>query len=381
MDTITMTRERINAEEPHDRKRIPRAMGTRILYACIPAPICRDPKSHNLTPLQVATMGTLLSLARIVNAAQHFTTAFDNGQSSIQLEGELHEQWRGKWREVERARNRGQHPKAPIRRHAHAWKGTFKPMSIKRAMQLAGSQAFRDKLKELRSEDIADVTFDVTRSALVQYVGLKKSGLNLKAVDDALTTLTDLINIGNRLRLPLVKVIRRATTMTITVSAAWANEQYHAVPLPLPTRSTLACRLLLWTHFIGGVKDESHTHADRSYEKFVEEFGYHSQRRANEAVNRAIDYLNKQYYPKLNKKALRPFGIKPPDAIEIIEAEGRIKIVGLTAGTYKFDKLMKPPPRPKPAPELELETDNAEARIKSELWQSFSSRLEMGGFD
>jgi hypothetical protein len=240
----------------------------------------------------------------------------------------------------------------------------------------AGTIGFRKTMEALRGKPLpVEITFSITRSALVRHVGLSKCIDNLNAVDDALTTLADVIRLGNRLRLSPIEIDRQPHMLTITVSGVWANMQYHKVPLPLPTKSPLATHIVLWTHFIGGVKDESVTKKDSDYKSFVQKFGYDTQRRANEAVNRAIDYLNRRYFPKLDKKALRAFGIKPPDALEIVDDGGRIKIVGLMAGTYKFDKAIRSRPK------RERLTDDEETQDKAAQWQSFDERLTMGVYD
>jgi hypothetical protein len=194
---------------------------------------------------------------------------------------------------VKQARKAGHRDaKAPEMYHAHSYKGRYKPIKIKRAMTLAGSMGFR-RAEVVAQRTIARaITFGISRSALLRQVGLSRCLDNLTALDDALLTLSDVIILGNRLRPPLVSVERRAQMLTITVSGTWVNTQYHRVPLPLPTKSPLATHLLLWTHFIGGVKDESVTKKDSDYESFVQKFGYHSAWRANQAVNRAITASN-----------------------------------------------------------------------------------------
>src|SRR6266436_3636988 len=56
----------------------------------IPARICGDPRSHDLTPLEVAAMGALISLARVANTSQHYEKTFKAGKESIELESILH---------------------------------------------------------------------------------------------------------------------------------------------------------------------------------------------------------------------------------------------------------------------------------------------------
>lgn len=384
MTTIAKTRGRINAKQQHDRPRQSQASSTvkqqRMLYACIPAKICGDPRSHDLSPLEVAVMGTLISLARIANAAQQYKKAFKAGKRSIELEGALHQEFKADWRAVKQARKAGHTVEAPQRYHAHALKGRYKPIRIKQAMRDAGTIGFRRTMEALRSEPLPDeITFSITRSALVRHVGLSKCIDNLNAIDDALMTLADLIRLGNRIRQPLVTVDRRSRALTITVSGIWANMQYHRVPLPLPTKSPLATHLLLWTHFVGGVKDESVTKKDSDYKAFVQKFGYGSQWRANEAVNRAIDFLNRQYFRKLDKKALREFGIKAPDALLIVAEEDRFKIVSVTDGTYNFDKAMQSVPKRKIKRER-MSDDDENAPDKAEQWRLFENRLASGWY-
>ena len=120
-----------------------------------------------------------------------------------------------------------------------------------------------------------------------------------------------------------------------------SNMQFYQVPLPLLTKSPPELRLLLWIFYIGGVKDERATMKSSHYSTFARKLGYETMQRANEAISRALYYLNDNYFPRLDKKALRAFGSKLPDAIEIVDDDDRIKVVGLTAGTYPYDCAME----------------------------------------
>src|SRR4051812_19349378 len=198
MTTIAIKRDRINAEELHDgpRKSKQTALRTtktqRLLFACVPAPICGDPRSHDLSPLEIAVAGTLLALARVANTSKHHKKAFKVGQERIAMEGTLHAEWRAQWRAVKRARKRGQYAEAPQRYHANSSSGDYKPVKIKQAMQDAGTIGFRRAMKVLRGKPLPERTvFSVSRSALLRHVGLSRCMDNLNAIDDALATLSE----------------------------------------------------------------------------------------------------------------------------------------------------------------------------------------------
>ncbi len=228
------------------------------------------------------------------------------------------------------------------------------------------------------------IVVDVARTALLQATGLTLGARNIARLDEALTTLSRPIKIDGQEISPFCMVEKFEGKLLLSISGEWLGLQYEKVPLPLPIKSSPATELLLWLQYINIYRSKG----DSDYKKLAEKFGYDRAWLANRAIERALNYLNEHYLPKLNLGLLqKEHKIHMPSRFEIEPDGTRVRFVPLEAGTYAYDRAMrKRVKKPKPKNRIERErlddrppADDVEK--KARLWRNFEARMQFGEFE
>lgn len=309
----------------------------KIVYACIPRVICAHPRAHDFSPFEIAILGTLISLAWLERGQAIHELAF-NGQgaegiASELLYAEIHKQ---DWRETNVLRRAGtpkSQARAPKRIHVAPtinmrtgeWQHErYKPIRMRKALKQAGSHSYRQHKKHLRKTfHPKQLVIDIARTALLASAGFSRSAHNLDQLADALRTLSKPIVINDETISSLI-VETNGGRLLITISSAWLRTQFLRVPLPLPTKSPHATRLLLWLIHVNP-KDDGR---DIDFAKLAEMFGFKDWRR-QQTFNRAIQILNDSYLPQFDVGALqRDHKIHMPGFIDVKTYRNRVRFVG-----------------------------------------------------
>lgn len=325
---------------------IPLQSERRPLFGCIPTEICRDPRCHDLRPFELAVLATINSIARLVHGDELHKSAREGGRKAIELELLHAEEFKNDWVDVNNARHSGQSRQAPDRYHVAKPHGLRKkPIKLKKAVKLAGQAGYRSAKSNLREASLPTVSFITSRSLLLRAMQMAPATRNRRSLDDALSVLSMPIRISDRLHSPFLSIKRISSDrLTVSVLENWLrrDRSYQTVPLPLPTKSPLATKLLLWLRTIKP-KSEKADNRDIGFRKLCEMFDIRETSWiARQAVNNALDHLNLAYLPKLDHEALLQFKIKMPSIYEINPvADGdRVSFFAHQAGTFRYDRLV-----------------------------------------
>ena len=214
-------------------------------YACIPHRMCADPRSHSLTPFELAIAGTLLATARRVKQAIHNDRAWQAGAKGIEREIALAAEYKSALSKANALRNRGLKAPLPLRTHVKPTfslqrgheHSTHKPVKQSKAIKLAGQHANQRARKRLRLTTKGhNVTFDISRAQLLSFAGMSGAESNRVRLSKALRTLSKPIVLDRTEMKPLLNVEPFAGRLIVTVSGDWLAFQYLGVPLPLSTR-------------------------------------------------------------------------------------------------------------------------------------------------
>jgi hypothetical protein len=315
-----------------------------IIFACLPYEICESMRNHDLTPFELAVMGTVISMARLAHVENmHLETFHTDGKTGIEAELELHRQHGEDWEHVHRMNRDGFSIPTPKRYHDFDInRPRVKPIKLGKSIKLSGSRRYNDGMARRRTEPKPDViSFETSRYELLNAARLSQATKNRRSLDDALATLSKPIRLGRRkcYRLLTVEVLPTGR-MILHVKGGWLEPQYARVPLPFPTRSVAALGLLLLFRMTYRDQKEHQSETLRKNLR-IEGTAWHCTR----ALHRAVDILNHSYLPALERDALRNSvrkEIKMPPAFELkrIEDGSKVSIVGV-------DNAAPPMPKPK----------------------------------
>ncbi len=333
------SRKRVRAI-PMQTERLP-------LFGCVPTDLCRDPRCHDLRAFDIAVLATVMSLARLVHGDDLHREAREGGRRAIEQEVGYAEDFKIEWDELHQAHRAGQHREAPERFHvATPYRPRKKPMKMKKAIKLAGRAGYNSTKNDLRERPLPSVSFETTRSLLLRAMKISLATRNRHRLDDALAILSKPMRIGDVRHEPFLAVEwLSADKFVLTVPAGWLDRglSYQTVPLPLPTKSPLATKLLLWLRVIKP-KSEIAENDDINFQKLCELFGIGGTPWvARQAIDCALDVINYVYLPNIDHDSLLQLKkVKLPAIYEIKPiAEGnRISFFAHQAGSFKHDRLL-----------------------------------------
>jgi hypothetical protein len=316
-----------------------------IMFACLPYEICESMLNHDLTPFELAIMGTIISMARLEHVEHmHFDAFHSDGKDGIEAELELHRQHGEDREHVHRMNRDGVSIPTPKRYHDFAIdRPRVKPVQLGKSIKLSGSKRYRDGMRRRRAEPKPDViSFETSRYELLKATGLKQATRNRRSLDAALATFGKPIRIGRRKYCRLLDVEELPSgRIVLRVKGGWLDVQYARVPLPLPTKSAAATGLLLLYRM-----------TYRGQREYLFETLCNNLKiegtpwRRRRAFHRVLDILNHRYLPALDRDGLRKKlqrGIKMPPAFELRPNDDgtKVSIVGIDRA---------PPPMSKPTP-------------------------------
>ncbi|MGY4176772.1 hypothetical protein ACVIHH_002063 [Bradyrhizobium sp. USDA 4518] len=345
-----------------------------------------------MSPFEIAIIGTLMSLTRQQHGENNHQRALAAGAKGIERELAFDKTFADDWAEVKALRRKGDAAPAPMRQHVaptftlqegHSTAPRYKPVNMGKALRNAGHHTYRQAKKRRRRAPMPDwIVVDVARTALLQAAGLTLGARNIARLDEALKTLSSPIKIDGEETPPFCVLEKFEGRLLLSISGEWLSWQYAKVPLPLPIKSSTATELLLWLQYINIYRSKG----DSDYTRLAEKFGYDRAWRANRAVERALNYLNEHYLPKLNRGLLqKEHKIHLPDFYDVESEGARIRFVGREQGTYEHDRAMrKRVKKPKRRIERERLDDSPaadDAERKARLWRNLETRELFGEFE
>lgn len=217
------------------------------LYASMPVSVCATPSPSQ--PIGTILLGTVNSLARMISDETNRELARANGREYRERELKNYEEFGAKWKA-----KRGGEPivyaddydddffdpnDVPTILHTFEHDERIKPLKVKVAVRRAMEHGYKVKLRNLRKHQTDSITFSTSAYMLLKAARLSDSTSNYRAV--IITELRRLRKQGM-----LTFEATDGGDLVITVLPACLRQQYHRLPLPLPTRSKLALQLLLW---------------------------------------------------------------------------------------------------------------------------------------
>jgi len=292
--------------------------------------MCIEPTSHDLSPFALSLFGVLCALARIERGDYLHTEALEGGQGAIDIELQLADSFSNKWKVTNEARRKGEHASAPQRIHytdlnKHELQRTprYKPRKKVKAIRSAGSLGYAETKASLRLLPMPEtVRLETSVLHLLRHMRLSNGGRNWQHLDEALDVLSKPIKVAQYECDPLISVRRlKAGRMIIKVCGTWLNIQYARVPLPVPIKSTLATKLLLWLRCVRPTSDYKDG-KEIGFDTLCKRFGVKGERwLRSRSFIRAVETINFEYLSKIDREGLAGTKIKMPAAYEI-------KIVG-----------------------------------------------------
>ncbi len=355
-----------------DAKKPPRIRESASHYGCIPRVIAGDARKHDLAPDECLLVAVLISAAMVAGRESKFARAMEAGRLAIEdFDQDFIEEWDNK----RRAKKAGTFLPAPTRAifdKRGKYRLTYKRGNLRKRIAKTGKTAFADAMKRERArwQFDADVSFRITRRALLRRAHLGTSGQHFDRLRRILKRLTRPI-------LPdvpplLTELNSSGDDLILTVSRFWLAFPYARVPLPWPIRSNAAVHLLLALQCMPVDPRQRGQISVIELGERIAVIG--SVRTVRRALRRAIEVLNARI------KDISSATIDACDAVKLrVPVHFKIEFVGRTA--VRINKSFRyqvpdqtDPPKPQPVfdefdPEAEADYQAMRQRMQREAIQ------------
>jgi hypothetical protein len=288
--------------------------------------MCIEPLSHDLSPFTLSLFGVLCALARIERGNYLHTEALEGGQAALDIERQLADSFSNAWKVTNEARRKGEYAEAPQRihytdldKHPLQRKQRYKPRKKGEAFRSALRKGYAETKASLRLLPMPEtIRLETSVLHLLRDMGLSNGGRNWQHLDDALDVLSEPIKVAQFECAPLISIRRlKKGRLIIKVCGTWLNIQYTRVPLPLPIKSTLATKLLLWFRCVRPTSDYKDGN-EIGFDTLCKRFGLKGERwLRSRSLIRAVETINFEYLSKIDREGLAGTKIKMPAAYAI----------------------------------------------------------------
>ncbi|MGE5305423.1 MAG: hypothetical protein ACM3TN_19105 [Alphaproteobacteria bacterium] len=259
--------------------------------------------------------GILIAARQALTDARHHA-AFAAGGKAITRERALADKHKKEWRDVKQRRRKGEKVKAPKREHAfpprydaeNMWReykgqkpiNEYRSYRIRPATRKAGKHGYDATVDKMRRSPAPDLTLNLSPYALLKFGGLSRTPANMQKLERALSRLQQTCGDLGPLVLS-VRVVPFGRTR-VRVSGKWLAPPFGKVPMPLPTRSRVACSLYL---FLQTIRHGSSIRSSISLEALAQRLGIDTNVRwiAQQSLERALATVN-QHLRKLHETGM-----------------------------------------------------------------------------
>lgn len=303
----------------------------RAVYGTLPRDVLHHPPVHSWRPLDIAIACALSVKARFELARRRHIKALDIGATTIDQEKQYAADFQADWLKVKARRRRGEED-VPAPERFHTYKGSEYKLHDTHATELrkAGKAGYRRAQRVLRKEPPPElVEIEISRAALLRLAHLSTDAKNRHQLDQTLRRLQKPVRInGTRLPPLIASVDPKATRLRLQITGVWLEPPFGQVPLPLPTRSSIATALYL---FLRSVKTSRVNSRAINFEDLCSRIGIDTSQplfRCKQALHRALGLVN-QYVRRLDEDVLDQHGIMAVNGYSIKAANGgdRVRFV------------------------------------------------------